>query len=124
MNNILILLSDEEPLPFISDHTGEVFLYPGQKFSMLYRLNTSTPHALSMCRFALPDGSESLTDITKVAKSKDNKYYGRGLQNGECGIEIFNISEKNNGRIEAYFRTDGSYSKVLVHVVEIVVAGT
>ncbi|XP_044762896.1 fasciclin-3 isoform X2 [Coccinella septempunctata] len=74
---------------------SEILVLPGHNVTFVCRVAVR----LQYCRVEIP-GEES-KNLNPSLPSNDNvKYYGVGLDSGQCGFTINSVSEKNNGIIK------------------------
>lgn len=65
----------------------------GQNVTLLCRSGKE----LDYCRFEIPNlDAFRISDRTK---SDSYSYYGNGLESGDCGVHLYRVDLKNNGKV-------------------------
>lgn len=72
---------------------SEISAQEGQKIDLLCRF----PKAVLSCNFRIPGESGELKLNPSWSRNDNFRYFGRGLENGDCGVSILNVQEKMHG---------------------------
>ncbi|XP_056633985.1 fasciclin-3 isoform X2 [Diorhabda sublineata] len=73
----------------------ELLVLPGQNATFLCRVGV----ALQYCRIELP-GGRTFNLNKQLPSNSEVSYYGNGLDAGQCGVNIHQVTEKDNGAVK------------------------
>lgn len=70
----------------------------GDKVTLLCR----SPRPLLYCRFEVPN-MKPFRVSEEASSDQDHAYYGNGLKQGDCGVQLNRVELKNNGKVNCSF---------------------
>ncbi|XP_053679220.1 uncharacterized protein LOC128730213 [Anopheles nili] len=74
---------------------------------------------ISICRFVDPSGEvHGLSDMRKPSTDARYRYHGAGLREGDCGLEIVELQEKDFGRWKCLFKVRDREYELSMDIVE------
>ncbi|KFB47481.1 hypothetical protein ZHAS_00015433 [Anopheles sinensis] len=74
---------------------------------------------IDICRFVDPSGEvHGLSDMMKPSAEAHYRYHGAGLREGECGLEIVELEERDFGRWKCLFKVQNREYEIPLDVVE------
>uniref|UniRef100_A0AAG5DLP3 Uncharacterized protein n=1 Tax=Anopheles atroparvus TaxID=41427 RepID=A0AAG5DLP3_ANOAO len=74
---------------------------------------------IDICRFVDPSGEvHGLSDKMKPSAGAHYRYHGAGLREGECGLEIVELQERDFGRWKCLFKVQNREYEIPLDVVE------
>lgn len=76
-------------------------------------------HSITYCRIEIPGENKVFNLSPDWNKTPGFTYFGKGLQNGECGVNIQRVKASNNGQVKCNLGVEG---EELSSTIELVVA--
>uniref|UniRef100_A0A182P6J0 Ig-like domain-containing protein n=1 Tax=Anopheles epiroticus TaxID=199890 RepID=A0A182P6J0_9DIPT len=74
---------------------------------------------IDICRFVDPSGEvHGVSNQMKPSADARYRYFGKGLREGECGLEIVELREKDFGRWKCLFKVRGREYEIPMDIVE------
>uniref|UniRef100_A0A182QG43 Ig-like domain-containing protein n=1 Tax=Anopheles farauti TaxID=69004 RepID=A0A182QG43_9DIPT len=74
---------------------------------------------IDICRFVDPSGEvHGLSDMMKPSAEARYRYHGKGLREGECGLEIVELREKDFGRWKCVIKVRNQEYEIGMEIVE------
>uniref|UniRef100_A0A182SQ53 Ig-like domain-containing protein n=1 Tax=Anopheles maculatus TaxID=74869 RepID=A0A182SQ53_9DIPT len=74
---------------------------------------------IDICRFVDPSGEvHGVSNQMKPSAEARYRYYGKGLREGECGLEIVELRDKDFGQWKCLFKVRGREYEISMDVVE------
>lgn len=74
---------------------------------------------IDICRFVDPSGEvHGVSNQIKPSTDARYRYYGKGLREGECGLEIVELQDKDFGRWKCAFKVRGREYEISMDIVE------
>ncbi|XP_035904042.1 uncharacterized protein LOC118508396 isoform X2 [Anopheles stephensi] len=74
---------------------------------------------IDICRFVDPSGEvHGVSNQMKPSAEARYRYYGKGLREGECGLEIVELRDKDFGQWKCLFKVRGREYEISMEVVE------
>uniref|UniRef100_A0A182JXP1 Ig-like domain-containing protein n=1 Tax=Anopheles christyi TaxID=43041 RepID=A0A182JXP1_9DIPT len=74
---------------------------------------------IDICRFVDPSGEvHGVSSQMKPSPDARYRYYGKGLREGECGLEIVELRDKDFGRWKCMFKVRGREYEIPMDIVE------
>uniref|UniRef100_A0A182WG62 Ig-like domain-containing protein n=1 Tax=Anopheles minimus TaxID=112268 RepID=A0A182WG62_9DIPT len=74
---------------------------------------------IDICRFVDPSGEvHGVSNQMKPSTEARYRYYGKGLREGECGLEIVELREKDIGWWKCLFKVRGREYEISMEIVE------
>ncbi|XP_053668233.1 uncharacterized protein LOC128718636 [Anopheles marshallii] len=74
---------------------------------------------IDICRFVDPSGEvHGVSNQMKPSADARYRYYGKGLREGECGLEITELREKDIGWWKCLFKVHGREYEISMEIVE------
>lgn len=74
---------------------------------------------LNYCRIEIPGEQKVLNLSPTWSKTPGFKYYGTGLNGGQCGVSIERVKASNNGQVKCFLGVEG---EELTGTIDLVVA--